>query len=202
MSTRLLHDKFFKLAKVHCHETTPVQRHKPPPPLSPALHPSLPPGGTRAGPAWTSCLLQAQQYVARSAYKLLDIQQKHKIIAPGAIHVASHPQCVPRLPSLSFQCHVYTVAGSRVLDLGCAPGAWLQVACQALGRGDRGLVLGVDLKPVSMPTQHCDRRVRTLQADVNSLSESVLREHCPQVWAQSASRPVPCVGSSHGHMLQ
>ena len=68
-----------------------------------------------------------------------------------------------------------------MLDLGCAPGAWLQVACQALGRGDKGLVLGVDLKPVAVPAQHCDRRVRTLQADVNSLSESALREHAPQV---------------------
>ena len=43
--------------------------------------------------------MQAQGYVARSAFKLLEIQQKHKLI----------PQ------------------GGQVLDLGCHPGAWLQV---------------------------------------------------------------------------
>lgn len=37
-------------------------------------------------------------YVARSAYKLLEIQEKHKLIPPGG----------------------------NVLDLGCHPGAWLQ----------------------------------------------------------------------------
>lgn len=48
---------------------------------------------------------KAKGYVARSAFKLLEIQQKHKVIPPGG----------------------------QVLDLGCHPGAWLQV-----GRG-RGL---------------------------------------------------------------
>lgn len=38
-------------------------------------------------------------YVARSAFKLLQIQKQYKLITPG----------------------------SSVLDLGCAPGAWLQV---------------------------------------------------------------------------
>jgi hypothetical protein len=38
-------------------------------------------------------------------------------------------------------------AGGKVLDLGCVPGAWLQVACQQLGPRDRGgLVLGVDIQ--------------------------------------------------------
>ncbi|XP_017188427.2 uncharacterized protein [Malus domestica] len=37
--------------------------------------------------------------------------------------------------------------GSSVLDLGCAPGAWLQVACQSLGPlKNGGLVVGIDLK--------------------------------------------------------
>ena len=58
-------------------------------------------------------------YVARSAYKLLEIQEKYKLIPPGG----------------------------RVLDLGCHPGAWLQVACGALGPPGRGgLVLGVDIQ--------------------------------------------------------
>ena len=37
--------------------------------------------------------------------------------------------------------------GGTVLDLGCSPGAWLQVACQELGpRGKGGLVLGIDIQ--------------------------------------------------------
>ncbi|KAA0060644.1 ribosomal RNA large subunit methyltransferase E isoform X3 [Cucumis melo var. makuwa] len=38
-------------------------------------------------------------------------------------------------------------SGSSILDLGCAPGAWLQVACQSL-RPPRngGSILGIDMK--------------------------------------------------------
>ncbi|KAM0860023.1 hypothetical protein ACQ4PT_046807 [Festuca glaucescens] len=58
-------------------------------------------------------------YVARSAFKLIQLQKQHKIITPGA----------------------------AVLDLGCAPGAWLQVACQNLGPLEKGgVVVGVDVK--------------------------------------------------------
>lgn len=58
-------------------------------------------------------------YVARSAFKLLQMQEKYKLITPG----------------------------SSVLDLGCAPGAWLQVACQSLGPLKKGgTVVGIDLK--------------------------------------------------------
>ena len=43
--------------------------------------------------------------------------------------------------------HKHHGAGAHVLDLGCAPGAWLQVACQALGPPQkRGCVVGVDLQ--------------------------------------------------------
>ena len=36
--------------------------------------------------------------------------------------------------------------GARVVDLGCAPGGWIQVALKAVG--DRGRVVGLDLLPV------------------------------------------------------
>ncbi|RXI08939.1 hypothetical protein DVH24_023083 [Malus domestica] len=63
--------------------------------------------------------------------------------------------------------------GSSVLDLGCAPGAWLQVACQSLGPlKNGGLVVGIDLKvsffailskqKVKVPADHCDSRVQTV----------------------------------------
>jgi 23S rRNA (uridine2552-2'-O)-methyltransferase len=36
--------------------------------------------------------------------------------------------------------------GSRVVDIGCAPGGWLQIATKLVGPGGR--VVGIDLKPV------------------------------------------------------
>ncbi|XP_027329753.1 uncharacterized protein LOC113846084 [Abrus precatorius] len=91
-------------------------------------------------------------YVARSAFKLLQIQKQHKLINPG----------------------------SSVLDLGCAPGAWLQVACQSLGPiHSGGSVLGIDVKKLKPPPLHCDSRVRTISADVMNLSHNQLRDLSP-----------------------
>lgn len=107
-SGRVLEDAFFKKAKVRrawAPSAQPVTRAQA--------------GRATAPPIPRPCQPQAAGYVARSAYKLLEIQQKHKLI--------------PR--------------GGRVLDLGCHPGAWLQVACQALGPASAGgVVVGVDLK--------------------------------------------------------
>ena len=58
-------------------------------------------------------------YFARSAYKLEEIDKKHRIIRKGNL----------------------------VLDLGCCPGSWLQYASRKVG--EEGEVLGVDLKPVN-----------------------------------------------------
>ena len=55
---------------------------------------------------------------SRAAYKLLEIQQRHRLLRPG----------------------------QRVVDLGCWPGGWLQVAAQIVG--SRGLVVGVDLTAI------------------------------------------------------
>jgi 23S rRNA (uridine2552-2'-O)-methyltransferase len=46
-----------------------------------------------------------EHYAARSVYKLEEIQKKHRLISRG----------------------------DRVLDLGCAPGSWLQYAAQLTG---------------------------------------------------------------------
>lgn len=112
-----------------------------------------------------SLLFQAHGYVARSAYKLLEVQEKYKIISPGIAknyHVFGQfisLFCFARsdivylyeydLNSLTLSLSMLSAraAGSTVLDLGCSPGAWLQVACQSLGPWDvGGLVLGIDLK--------------------------------------------------------
>ncbi|KAI3705119.1 hypothetical protein L1987_75351 [Smallanthus sonchifolius] len=92
-------------------------------------------------------------YVARSAFKLLQIQKQYKLITPG----------------------------SSVLDLGCAPGAWLQVACQSLGPlKNGGAVVGIDLKKVKVPSTHCDSRVSTVSADVMNLPKYEFLNLSPQ----------------------
>ncbi|MCK4871809.1 MAG: RlmE family RNA methyltransferase [Phycisphaerales bacterium] len=72
-------------------------------------------------------------YVSRAAFKLLEIDEKQGILAKG----------------------------SRVLDVGCAPGAWLQVAAERVGK--KGRIVGIDLKRVgvSLPSN-----VQTVQGDV------------------------------------
>lgn len=55
---------------------------------------------------------------SRAAYKLLEIQERHRLLARG----------------------------QRVVDLGCWPGGWMQVAAQTVG--PRGLVVGVDLAAI------------------------------------------------------
>ena len=66
---------------------------------------------------------RAEGYRSRAAYKILELDDRFGFLAPGA----------------------------RVLDLGCAPGGWCQVAAErvnALGERSgkpRGRVLGVDL---------------------------------------------------------
>lgn len=51
--------------------------------------------------------------------------------------------------------------GDVVLDLGAAPGGWLQAAAKVVGT--RGFVLGVDLKPIEPFPQE---RIRTIIGDI------------------------------------
>ncbi len=62
---------------------------------------------------------KAEGYVARSAYKLLEVQERHRLVR----------------------------VGDRVLDLGCAPGSWMQVCSKLVGA--KGIVVGVDLSRVA-----------------------------------------------------
>ena len=59
-------------------------------------------------------------FAARSAFKLQEIDQKHALF--------KKKDCV--------------------LDLGCAPGSWLQYACQKVGL--EGVVVGIDCQPVTL----------------------------------------------------
>lgn len=60
------------------------------------------------------------KFPARSVYKLQELQKKFRLLRKG----------------------------SRVLDLGCAPGSWLKYAANVVG--PTGSVIGVDLNPVTI----------------------------------------------------
>jgi 23S rRNA (uridine2552-2'-O)-methyltransferase len=59
-----------------------------------------------------------ENFVARSVYKLMEIDQKYRVIKRG----------------------------DQVLDLGASPGSWSQYATEKIG--DKGRLLGIDLKKV------------------------------------------------------
>ncbi len=75
---------------------------------------------------------RSEGYLARSAYKLKTIVEKFGLLKPG----------------------------DRVLDLGAAPGSWLQVASELVGTSGR--VVGVDLSPVAFRAKN----VTTIQRDI------------------------------------
>lgn len=59
-------------------------------------------------------------FVARSAYKIIEFDRKYKVFEPGNV----------------------------VIDLGCAPGGWLQVAQKRMH--DKGLLIGLDLEKIDI----------------------------------------------------
>ncbi len=76
-----------------------------------------------------------ENFAARSVYKLQEIDQRFKIFKQGAL----------------------------VLDLGCSPGSWSQYASQKIG--DKGRVLGVDLKAVTVSLENAT----FIEADLRDL---------------------------------
>jgi 23S rRNA (uridine2552-2'-O)-methyltransferase len=74
-------------------------------------------------------------YRSRASFKLLEIQKKYKILQ----------------------------SGKKVLDLGCFPGGWLQVAGSICGK--KGLIVGIDLKAVE-PVLEEGANVHILEGDL------------------------------------
>lgn len=73
-------------------------------------------------------------FQSRAAYKLVEVQKKYKLLKSGA----------------------------KVLDLGCWPGGWLQVASELVG--DRGTVVGLDLAECEISISN---NVKTLIGNAN-----------------------------------
>ncbi len=78
-------------------------------------------------------------YRARSAYKLKEIQNKYHIINNG----------------------------DKILDLGCAPGSFLQVISQIAGND--GLVVGIDILPIT-PLPY--KNILTMVDDIRHINTS------------------------------
>ena len=83
-----------------------------------------------------------EKFPARSVYKLKEMQQKYNLIKKG----------------------------DRVLDLGCAPGSWLLYAASLTG--NKGEVVGMDLKPVS---EKVPSHVRVFQSDILSMDDELFK---------------------------
>jgi 23S rRNA (uridine2552-2'-O)-methyltransferase len=85
---------------------------------------------------------QAEGYRGRAAYKIMELDDKFRFLVPGA----------------------------RVVDLGCAPGGWCQVAVPRVNAlGDKpgkavGTILGVDLQEME-PITGCDLYQLDFMAD-------------------------------------
>ena len=119
-------------------------------------------------------------YRSRAAYKLLELNRRFQLIKPG----------------------------DRVVDLGAAPGGWLQVAAQLTG--PKGMVLGADIQPIA---PFHEPNIVVLQGDVTaaecaekiiellgSLADCVLSDVSPRLTGihdADISRSVELARSAH-----
>lgn len=92
---------------------------------------------------------KAAGYPARSVFKLEEIDRRCRLLRPG----------------------------QRVLDLGCAPGSWLLYAAQKVG--PKGLVRGVDLKPLDVPLPPHARAIAGDALTPNEEVSAFLQEGAP-----------------------
>ena len=74
-------------------------------------------------------------YRSRAAYKLLELQQRYRLLRPG----------------------------DKVVDLGAAPGGWLQVAAKVVGQ--KGKVIGIDLQEMR---PFSDGQIVLVHGDINA----------------------------------
>lgn len=82
------------------------------------------------------------EYAARSVYKLAEIQRRYGLLKKG----------------------------TRIVDLGCAPGSWMQFLEKHIGK--KGAVVGYDIEPVTVGTT---KNAHSLLADVTKLTSLRVR---------------------------
>jgi len=92
-------------------------------------------------------------YRSRAAYKLLELQERYRLLK----------------------------AGDAVVDLGAAPGGWLQVAAKIIG--PKGRIVGIDLQPIQ---SFRESNIFLLQGDM-------IQVDTPQKIRELLKRPADCV---------
>ena len=95
---------------------------------------------------------QKEGYAARSAYKLVDIDCRFHVFKKGDL----------------------------VLDLGCAPGSWIQVAADKIGT--KGFIIGVDLEPLKIkkPLNLSFIKKDIYDQDLNQVINKVVNPDAPR----------------------
>jgi 23S rRNA (uridine2552-2'-O)-methyltransferase len=87
---------------------------------------------------------KSQGFKARSIFKLEEIDRAYGLIKPDSV----------------------------VLDLGCAPGSWLQYVANKLG--SKGVALGVDLSPIK---ENFHARIKTVVDDCFLLTDEKIHDY-------------------------
>ena len=100
----------------------------------------------RDKPDYFSRLARQEHFASRAVYKLADIDRKFRLLHPG----------------------------QRVLDLGCAPGSWLQYLSSRVG--PQGLVVGLDRQALKMTL---GPPVQFRQADIATFDPNELKTLAP-----------------------
>jgi 23S rRNA (uridine2552-2'-O)-methyltransferase len=100
----------------------------------------------RDKPDYYSRQARQEHFASRAVYKLADIDRKFRLFHPG----------------------------QRVLDLGCAPGSWLQYLSTRLG--PQGLVVGLDRQALK---KALEPPVQFLQADITTFDPNRLKTLTP-----------------------
>src|SRR5213595_849682 len=104
-------------------------------------------------------------YRSRAAFKLIELDDRFRLLRPGR----------------------------RVVDLGCAPGGWTQVAVERVG--SRGIVVGVDLAesaPIAgaailRADVYDPATVIAIRAELGGLADLVLSDMAPSMIGHAAT---------------
>jgi 23S rRNA (uridine2552-2'-O)-methyltransferase len=110
-------------------------------------------------------------YRSRAAFKLIELDDRFRLLLPGR----------------------------RVVDLGCAPGGWTQVAVERVG--DRGIVVGVDLAETAPiagakflhADVHDPAAVAAIRSELGGLADVVLSDTAPSTTGHAATDHVRIV---------